>query len=228
MPERGEELLRSRREKLENLRQRGIDPFPPRSHRTHTTHEAIALFETEETRLGEGARTDHVSVTGRVMSLRVMGKAAFIDLRDGSGKIQAHLRRDLLDDQYQLVKDLDLGDFLGVTGALFRTRTGEITVETERIVILAKSLRPLPEKWHGLRDIEQRYRQRYVDLISNPDVREVFIRRSKIISSIRNFPRRPRFCRGGYPGCWSRSPLEPSPDHSQPIIIPSTRCFICG
>ena len=187
MPERGEELLRSRREKLENLRQRGIDPFPPRSHRTHTTHEAIALFETEETRLGEGARTDHVSVTGRVMSLRVMGKAAFIDLRDGSGKIQAHLRRDLLDDQYQLVKDLDLGDFLGVTGALFRTRTGEITVETERIVILAKSLRPLPEKWHGLRDIEQRYRQRYVDLISNPDVLEVFIRRSKIISSIRNF-----------------------------------------
>ena len=187
MPERGTELLRSRREKLENLRQRGIDPFPPRSQRTHTAHDAIALFEKDEIRLEDGARTSAVTVTGRVMSLRVMGKAAFVDLRDGSGKIQAHLRQDKLENQYQLVKDLDLGDFLSVSGPLFRTRTREITVEAEQIVILTKSLRPLPEKWHGLRDIEQRYRQRYVDLISNPDVREVFIRRSKIINSIRNF-----------------------------------------
>ena len=102
------------------------------------------------------------------MSLRTMGKAAFLDLRDGSGKIQAHLRRDILGDQYQLTKELDLGDFLGISGALFRTRMGEITVEAEQLTILAKSFKPLPEKWHGLRDIEQRYRQRYIDLISNP------------------------------------------------------------
>ena len=121
------------------------------------------------------------------MSLRVMGKTAFLDLRDGSGKIQAQLRRDVLDDQYQLTKQLDLGDFLGVTGPTFRTRTGEITVEAQKLTILAKSLRPLPEKWHGLRDIEQRYRQRYVDLISNPEVKTVFVQRSKIISSIRSF-----------------------------------------
>ena len=121
------------------------------------------------------------------MSLRIMGKAAFLDVRDGSGKVQAHLRRDVLGEQYDLVKELDLGDFLGVSGELFRTRTGEITVEAQQITILAKSLRPLPEKWHGLRDVEQRYRQRYIDLISNPEVKTAFVQRSKIISSIRSF-----------------------------------------
>ena len=121
------------------------------------------------------------------MSLRTMGKAAFLDLRDGSGKIQAHLRRDILGDQYQLTKELDLGDFLGISGALFRTRMGEITVEAEQLTILAKSFKPLPEKWHGLRDIEQRYRQRYIDLISNPEVKTVFVQRSKIIHCLRAF-----------------------------------------
>ena len=187
MPERGQELLRSRKDKLDHLRQLGIDPFPPRYQRTGTTNDALSLFHEEEVRLGEGARAGPVSVAGRIMSLRVMGKATFLDLRDGSGKIQAHLRRDILEDGYQLIKDLDLGDFLGVRGALFRTRTGEITVEAQKLTILAKSLRPLPEKWHGLRDIEQRYRQRYVDLISNPGVKEVFLQRSKIINSIRSF-----------------------------------------
>ena len=119
--------------------------------------------------------------------MRVMGKAAFLDLRDGSGRVQAHLRRDILEDQYHLVKELDLGDFLGVNGSLFRTRTGEITVEAQQLTVLSKSLRPLPEKWHGLRDIEQRYRQRYVDLISNPEVKTAFLQRSKIINSIRSF-----------------------------------------
>ena len=122
-----------------------------------------------------------------------MGKAAFLDIRDGSGKIQAHLRQDILGDEYRLVKDLDLGDFLGATGPLFRTRTGQITVEAQQLTILAKSLRPLPEKWHGLRDIEQRYRQRYVDLISNLEVKTAFIQRSKIIGSIRSFLNRRGF-----------------------------------
>ncbi len=187
MPERGEELLSSRRDKLAHLRQLGIDPFPPRYHRASTTSDAVALFLEEEKKYGEGARTAPVSVAGRIMSLRAMGKAAFLDLRDSSGKIQAHLRQDVLGDQYQLIKELDLGDFLGVSGALFRTRTREVTVEAQQLAILAKSLRPLPEKWHGLRDIEQRYRQRYVDLISNPDVKTVFIQRSKIINGIRSF-----------------------------------------
>ena len=187
MPERGEELLRSRRDKLEHLRQRGIDPFPPRYQRAATAVDAVTLFLEEEKRLGSGTRTAPVSVAGRIMSLRVMGKAAFLDLGDGSGKIQAHLRRDVLGDQYELIKELDLGDMLGANGALFRTRTGEITVEAQQLTILAKSLRPLPEKWHGLRDIEQRYRQRYVDLISNPEVQAVFVLRSKIINSVRSF-----------------------------------------
>ena len=187
MPERGEELLRNRRDKLERLRQQGIDPYPPRYRGASSIHDAICLFQDEEKRLGDGARTETVSVAGRIMSLRLMGKAAFLDLRDGSGKIQAHLRRDLLGDQYQLIKELDLGDFLGVGGSVFRTRTSEITVEARQLTVLAKSLRPPPEKWHGLRDIEQRYRQRHVDLISNPEVKAVFIQRSKIISSIRSF-----------------------------------------
>ena len=187
MPQRGEELLRSRKDKLERLRQLGIDPFPPRFQRTSTAIEALALFQEEEKRLGEGTRTEPVSVAGRIMSLRRMGKATFLNLEDGSGKIQAHLRQDLLGDQYALIRELDLGDFSGVSGPLFRTRSGEITVEAQHLTILTKSLRPLPEKWHGLRDVEQRYRQRYIDLISNPEVKTVFVQRSKIINSIRSF-----------------------------------------
>ena len=187
MPEKGEDHLRSRRDKLEHLRQLGIDPFPPRYHRTSTSLEAEALFLEEEEKQGEGCRTGPVSVAGRIMALRVMGKATFLDLKDGSGRIQAHLRRDVLADEYERVKDLDLGDFVGVSGPLFRTRTGQITVEAQELTILAKSLRPLPEKWHGLRDIEQRYRQRYVDLISNPEVQTAFVQRSRIVNSIRSF-----------------------------------------
>ena len=187
MPERGEDLLRSRQDKLNQLRQRGINPYPPRYDRSSTAHAAAALFEDVEKQGGEGARTSPVSVAGRIMSLRTMGKAAFLDLRDGTGKLQAHLRSDLLDEQFQLVKELDIGDFLGVEGALFRTRRGEITVEAQNLTVLAKSMRPLPEKWHGLRDVEQRYRQRYLDLISNPEVKAVFIQRSKIINAIRSF-----------------------------------------
>ena len=187
MPERGEDLLRNRREKLERLRQRGIDPYPPRYQRTTTAQDAVDFFQLQEDQLGEGVRTPSVSVAGRVTSSRIMGKAAFLDLKDGSGRIQAHLRLDVLGDSFQLTKDLDLGDFLGISGPLFRTRTGEVTVEVQELTVLAKSLRPLPEKWHGLRDIEQRYRQRYVDLIANPDVKTIFLQRSKIITSIRKF-----------------------------------------
>ena len=187
MPERGDELLRNRRQKLNNLRQLDIDPYPPRFKRTATAGEAVTLFQSEEEAKGEGARTAPVSVAGRIMALRVMGKNSFIDLKDGSGKIQVHLKKDILGEDYRLIKELDLGDFLGVSGELFRTRTGEITVEAKSLTVLSKSLRPLPEKWHGLKDVEQRYRQRYVDLIANAEVMPVFMLRSKIINGIRSF-----------------------------------------
>ena len=193
MPERGDDLLRSRRDKLERIRQRGIDPYPPRFHRSSTTQQAVDLLLEQEQAQGEGARTTSVSVAGRLMTSRIMGKAAFLDLRDGEGRIQLHLRRDVLGDDYDLVRDLDLGDFLGVQGPVFRTRTGEATVEVNQLTILSKSMRPLPEKWHGLRDVEQRYRQRYVDLISNPDIKSVFVQRSRIINSIRNYLNGRRF-----------------------------------
>jgi len=117
-----------------------------------------------------------------------MGKAAFFDIRDGSGKLQVFFRRDSLgEDKYEVFHDFDLGDFLGAEGKLFKTRSGEITLEASEFTLLAKSLLPLPEKWHGLIDVEKRYRQRYLDLISNDDVKELFLKRSKIINSIRNF-----------------------------------------
>ena len=187
MPERGEELLRSRRNKLDRLRQLGIDPYPPRFKRTCDARGAVSLYEGEEKARGSDARTDPVSLAGRIVSLRAMGKAAFLDLRDGSGRVQTHLRRDILGERFGLLRELDIGDFLGVSGPLFRTRSGEVTVEAHDLAILAKALRPLPEKWHGLRDVEQRYRQRYIDLIANPEVGEVFVKRSQVIAAIRSF-----------------------------------------
>ena len=186
MPERGEDLLSSRRAKLDRLRQRGIDPSPPRYIRTRTNEKAVADFQNNET-AEQPVDAEFLSLAGRIISMRVMGKAAFMDLRDGSGPIQVHLRRDLLQEDYELIKDIDLGDFLGVTGPLFRTRTGELTVEVHKFSILSKALRPPPEKWHGLKDVEQRYRQRYVDLVANLDVKTVFFQRSRIIKSIRSF-----------------------------------------
>ncbi|MBI4329119.1 MAG: hypothetical protein HY685_04550 [Chloroflexi bacterium] len=117
-----------------------------------------------------------------------MGKLTFLDLRDGSGRIQASFQRDRLgEERYALLKELDLGDFLGVEGTLFRTRAGEITVQARDFAVLAKAIRPLPEKWHGLKDVEQRYRQRYLDLIANEEVRRVFLLRSRVLSSVRRF-----------------------------------------
>ena len=193
MPERGEELLHSRREKLEGLRRRGIDPFPPRYHRTHDIREARELLAREEQDRRGDLRTEVVSVAGRIVALRGMGRATFLDIQDGTSRVQAHLRRDLLGDDYELVRDLDLGDFLGVEGPLFRTRTGEVTVEVRAFALLCKALRPLPEKWHGLTDMETRYRQRYLDLISNPEVREAFELRARVIAAVRSFLNRRGF-----------------------------------
>jgi len=175
------ELVRQRRLKLERLRQAGRDPFSiTRFERTHLAQEVSAAYCEIE-----GAR---VRIAGRLMSLRMHGKAAFGDLADISGTIQVYFKLDTLGaEQYRLLDDVDVGDYLGVEGAVFTTRTGEITVAAERLEVLAKSLRPLPAKWHGLRDIETRYRQRYVDLIVNPGARRVFVVRSQVIREIRHF-----------------------------------------
>lgn len=178
------ELERKRHLKLKRIRERGIDPYPPRVHRTHTAAEAINGYETDK-RINGGK----VSLAGRLRSIREMGKATFAHIEDGSGRIQIYLRQDVLGEEpYEFfLGDFDIGDFIEVRGKLFRTRTGEITVKVQDFRMLAKSLHPLPEKWHGLKDTEIRYRQRYLDLIANEEVREVFVTRARIISALRRF-----------------------------------------
>ena len=181
------ELERQRLQKLERIRARGIDPYPPRVERTHTTAEAIAAFEAIET-AGEDTPVP-VKVVGRIRSVRDMGKSVFAHIEDGSGKLQIYLRRDVVGEEALrfFKKDFDIGDFIGVSGDMFRTRTGEVTVKVQDFQMLAKALHPLPEKWHGLRDVEIRYRQRYVDLIVNEEVRRIFVTRAHIVSAIRRF-----------------------------------------
>jgi lysyl-tRNA synthetase class 2 len=176
-----DELIAQRKEKLERLRAAGIDPYPPRFDRTHTNAEAVAL--TPDT--GNGPT---VTVAGRVTAMRDMGKASFLDVRDGTGRIQAYLKQENVGaKQYAMLKDIDLADFLGVTGHLFRTRTAEPTVDVREFTILAKALRPPPEKWHGLQDVEARYRQRYLDLLANTEARRIFETRSRVIAGIRRY-----------------------------------------
>ena len=188
MTQRSKALAESRQDKLRKLRAQGIDPYPPRFHRTHTNREAVDWYQKAEASRGEGYHSrKKLAVAGRITALRDMGKAAFLDLRDGSQRLQVHLRSDVLEESYSLMETLDLGDFLGVEGSMFRTRRGEITLQARNMVLLAKAHRPPPEKWHGLRDVEIRYRQRYLDLIANPDVKSVFQNRSRIISAVRSF-----------------------------------------
>jgi lysyl-tRNA synthetase class 2 len=179
-----------RRSKLDTLRARGIEPYQSRFDRTHSAREAIELFEQVEKSGGAEARSERVALAGRIVALRVMGKATFAHLQDFSGRVQLLGKVDKLGaEPYERFTDLDLGDIIGVHGTLFRTRRGEITCEIEDFTLLAKSLRPLPEKYHGLRDIELRYRQRYLDLISNPEVMEVFLARSRMVEETRTFLR---------------------------------------
>jgi lysyl-tRNA synthetase, class II len=173
------EEMRDRRKKLERLRAAGIDPYSRGFKPTHSTVEARAL-------LGDGDRTDPVAVAGRMMVKRLHGGSAFADLQDGAGRVQLFASRDILGEKaFDIFADLDPGDVIGAKGPMFRTRRGEPTVEVHSFQLLTKALRPLPEKWHGLKDIEIRYRQRYVDLIANPEVRQVFRARTRIITAIR-------------------------------------------
>jgi lysyl-tRNA synthetase, class II len=172
-------VMRDRREKLDRLRASGIDPYSRGFLPTHSSEAAKAL-------LGDAERTDPVSVAGRLMVKRLQGGVVFVDLQDGHGRIQLMANRNILgEDEFARFADLDTGDIIGVTGPVFRTRRGEITVEVHKFQLLTKSLRPLPEKWHGLKDVEIRYRQRYVDLIANPQVRAVFRARTRIITALR-------------------------------------------
>ncbi len=174
-------LVQQRLEKLQRIRDAGIDPYPARFERTHLAREAVESFESQPGQV--------VRVAGRVVGgIRRMGRATFLNLQDGSGRIQVFLKRDMLGDAgYRLLESVDVGDFLGVAGATFLTKTGEITVEARETRMLGKSLRPLPEKWHGLQDVEKRYRQRYLDLIANPEVAEVFRTRGRIVHEVRSF-----------------------------------------
>ncbi len=170
-----------RRQKLDALRERGIDPFGAAFNASHTTSQALAEFDDEQPE-------KTVKIAGRIMSKRGQGKVSFLDLHDQSGKLQIYVKIDEVgEEQFSLLKLLDVGDIIGVAGPVFRTQRGEISVRAQQLTVLSKSLHPLPEKWHGLKDVELRYRQRYVDLIVNPEVKDTFIKRSLIISAVRDY-----------------------------------------
>lgn len=175
------EILRIRREKLTELRANGKDPFVIRKY--DKTHDFKTIRDSFDALEGSD-----VSVAGRILSRRDMGKANFIDLVDESGKMQIYIKSDDIGaDAFAEYRKWDIGDIVGVKGFVFRTRRGEISIHTKEITLLSKSLLPLPEKWHGLKDQDLRYRQRYVDLIVNPEVRDTFVKRSRIIAEIRNY-----------------------------------------
>ena len=175
------QILKVRRDKLKELQDAGKDPFKITTYdQTHHSQEIKDHFEELDGK--------DVSIAGRIMSKRVMGKASFCHIQDKLGQIQCYVQRDSLGDEpYKEFKHLDIGDIVGIKGYVFRTQTGEISVHAKEVILLSKSLQPLPEKFHGLQDTDTRYRQRYVDLIMNEDVKKTFIKRSQIIREIRNF-----------------------------------------
>lgn len=184
------ELQSVRREKVDQLRLTGTDPYPARSHRSHTVEAARQLFADGEAELEQGAELEEsLTVVGRLVAIRHMGKATFVRIRDGSGELQLYVRRDVLGHGAygRFLKLFDLGDVIEATGRLFRTRAGEVTISVREPRMLSKALNAPPEKWHGLTDIETRYRQRYADLIANEEVRQIFTVRSKAVSAIRQF-----------------------------------------
>ena len=181
------ELIRQRLGKLEELRAEGVEPYRARYRVDHAIGPLVAEYGPQSAdALAEAAVG--VGVAGRMMSLRDMGKTAFAHLQDATGRLQIYVRQDDIgEDAFGRFKRFDIGDFVGVEGTLIKTKTGELTVRADAVVLVTKSLRPLPEKWHGLKDIETRYRQRYVDLVVNEEVRELFRLRSRLIQLIRHF-----------------------------------------
>jgi lysyl-tRNA synthetase class 2 len=185
MPDDHEQIV-VRRRKLDALRERGIGGYPNDFRPDHTTSEVHARVGTLSD--AELAAAAPAAVAGRIMAVRDFGKAGFLRLQDRAGVLQLHVRRDRMSaEAFELYRLVDLGDLIGARGRPFRTRTGELTLEVTELRLLAKALRPLPEKWHGLQDVETRYRQRYLDLIVNPDARRIFEVRSRVIAHVRRF-----------------------------------------
>ena len=185
MTARIDRIAEQRREKLARIRASGITPYPHRYHRSHTTRQAVELLKQNEEGL---TKQEKISVAGRIMAKRKMGKISFLDIHDGEGKLQLFLNRENFGKvNLELLKDLDIGDIIGAKGSLFRTKSGEPTLEVADFTLLAKSLQTLPEKWHGLSDVDKRYRQRYLDLITNTEAKSVFQQRSQVITAIRGF-----------------------------------------
>ncbi|MEC0206253.1 lysine--tRNA ligase [Paenibacillus lautus] len=181
------ELLQIRRNKLDELRKLGIDPFGGKYEREHHAGDILKQYD-ELSKEDLEEKQVEVNLAGRIMAKRGMGKASFAHIQDLSGRIQIYVRQDsIAEAQYEAFSILDLGDIIGVKGVLFKTKTGETTIKVKELEVLSKSLYPLPEKFHGLKDVELRYRQRYVDLIINPDVQKTFIARSRIIQSMRRY-----------------------------------------
>ena len=168
------QLMLVRREKLNKLKEEEKDPYKiTKFNRTHTSQEIIENYEELEGK--------DVTISGRIMAKRIMGKASFCHIQDSTGKIQSYVSiNDLGEESYKAFKEDDIGDIIGITGFVFKTKTGEISIHAKELKLLSKSLRPLPEKFHGLKDTDLRYRQRYIDLIVNPEVKDTFLLRSKI------------------------------------------------
>ncbi|AJY77649.1 lysyl-tRNA synthetase [Paenibacillus beijingensis] len=181
------ELLQIRRGKLDELRELGVDPFGGKYERSHTALEITQAYA-DTSKEDLEVQAIEVSIAGRIMQKRGMGKASFAHIQDLSGKIQIYVRKDTVEEnKYKAFTLLDIGDIVGIRGVVFKTNTGEVSVKAKEVEVLTKSLLPLPDKFHGLKDVELRYRQRYVDLITNPDVQQTFITRSRIIQSMRRY-----------------------------------------
>ncbi|WNG16201.1 lysine--tRNA ligase [Cystobacter fuscus] len=182
-----QEIYAQRLDKARKWKDSGFNPYGNGYRPQHLAADILARHDKQTTEEIEQAGPVAYDVAGRIVAVRSFGKAAFVKLRDRSGEIQAHLKKDALGDAYELFKLCDLGDFVAVQGTLFRSKTGELTLSATKFLPLTKSLRPLPEKWHGLSDVETRYRQRYLDLVSNPEVKQTFLKRNKLIRYIREF-----------------------------------------
>jgi len=180
------EQKQQRIQKMEALKALGIDPYGEPFEADHNTEEVFSQFGSLSKESLENEKI-RVRMAGRIIMIRDFGRAAFVHIQDSSGRIQIYLRKNVLGEQFAIMRHIDIGDFIGISGTLFRTKTDELTVEVEDLKFLTKSLQPLPEKWHGLKDIEQRYRQRYLDLIVNPSVKATFTKRSLIIKRTRDF-----------------------------------------
>src|SRR5690606_26997626 len=186
------DLQQVRLDKVKQLRARGTEPYPTRAKRSHTNGDALARYEAAES-AGElqddGTLAEPMTLVGRIVSFRHMGKTVFAHIEDGAARLQLYIRKDVVgEDVYaDVLKLFDLGDFVQADGEFFRTRTGEVALRVSGIVMLAKAINAPPEKWHGLQDIETRYRQRYVDLLANEDVRRIFQARATIVTAIRQF-----------------------------------------